>query len=204
MKNNLKSRSPRPLRRLMCSTWPRSRFTPPHPVASLNAETCQLNLGSPTRVDECQRHSRKVARHVSVWLSPPRSEFALKGRRNMIHWVCPDSAVLSGRETILDANQTLTCLATIHCRAATRTPSTQIPPLCCRSSAASPSLRNSSQCKVMQAFDPMFFYSNPETTICCGHLQSHHKRFKKARSPSKSNQVQMKNSSGQSTICELT
>jgi hypothetical protein len=76
------------------------------------------NWRLPTSVAECRRHRRKVARHVSVWLPPPR-EFALKGRRTLIHWERPNPAVPSGREEIWDTNQTLTCLATIHCRAAT-------------------------------------------------------------------------------------
>jgi hypothetical protein len=71
-----------------------------------------------TRVAECRRHSRKVARHVSVWLPPPR-EFALKGRRTLIYRERPNPAVPPGREAIGDANQTLTCLATIHGRSTT-------------------------------------------------------------------------------------
>ena len=76
------------------------------------------NRRSPIRVAECRRHRRKVARHVSAWLPSPR-EFALKGRRTLIHWEHPNPAVPSGRETIWEANQTLACLATIHCRVAT-------------------------------------------------------------------------------------
>jgi hypothetical protein len=57
--------------------------------------------------------------------------------------------------------------------------------------AASPSTRNASLCKVMQAFDPVFFYPNPETTICCGHSQRHHKRVKNARNQSESNRIKL-------------